>query len=83
MKQIRITCWFLDSEEFLAKLVISEGYKIIIRKIIDPIAIVTGRLQSMVPEKYDIYGKDEEINKFEEFINSSDFDIEIAKKEDP
>lgn len=80
MKQIRLMSWFIDSEEFLAKLVIHEGYRIIIRKIIDPIAIVTGRIAGgITPEKYDIVGKEEEINKFVDFIKQSEFDIEIIE----
>lgn len=79
MKQIRLVCWFVDSEEFVAKLVIVNGFKCIIRKIIDPMAIVTGR-GSITGEKYDFYGKEEEINKVIEFINQSDYDVEIIEK---
>ncbi len=79
MKQIRIRCYFTKSEDFIAKLVIHNGYKIIIRKIIDPMLIISSRM-SIIGEQYDIFGKEEEIDNLIEYLNSSDYDIEIIEE---
>lgn len=77
MEQIRITCWFENSEEFIAKLVITKGVKAIFRKIIDPIAIVTSR-GCITGEKYDVYGFTDEVEKLIDILN--EYDVEIVKK---
>lgn len=79
-KKICVKCWFLDSEEFIAKLAVKEGWsrRISIRKVIDPLNYVTGRLQGLIEaEQYEFYGKEEKINEVEEFFNTSDYDVEI------
>lgn len=81
MKQIRIVCWFEESEVWLARLVISEGFRIIIRKIVDPLLIMSTIARGIVGEKYDIKGEEDEINRF--IIWISDMDIEIIEKESP
>jgi hypothetical protein len=80
MKQIRIRCWFQKSEEFIAKLVIAKGYKIVIRKIIDPITIVAGK-GYLTGEQYDIVGKDEEVDKLIEYLETGDYDIDIEEEQ--
>ena len=80
MKQIRLRCLFEESEEFIAKLVIVKGYKIVIRKIIDPMAIITSN-HHLTGEQYDIIGHIEEIDKLIAYLKSSDYDIEIYEKE--
>lgn len=82
MTKIRVTCWFNNSEEFVAKLVIVNGYKCYIRKIIDPIAIITGR-SGYFGEKYEFSGKVEEIDKLADYLENSDFDVEVVRKEEP
>lgn len=79
MKHIRLTCWFTNSEEWLAKLVICEGYKISIRKIIDPLAIITGRGR-LCKESYDIFGFDKEVNRLKLYLENGDFDVEIIEQ---
>lgn len=79
-KKICVKCWFLDSEEFIAKVAVKEGWSrsIIIRKVIDPLNYVTGRLQNMIEgEQYEFYGKEKQINEVKEFFNTSDYDVEV------
>ena len=80
MTKIRVTCWFENSEEFVAKLVIANGYKCYINKIIDPMAIITGR-SGYFGEKYDFFGKIEEINKLTDYLENSDFDVDVVRLE--
>lgn len=79
MEQLRVRCWFTDSEEFVAKLIAKEGlFKLQIRKIIDPMYIITSR--GMIDgEQYDFFGKTEDINKLSEILKNSDFDVEIIE----
>lgn len=76
-----VKCWFLDSEEFIAKEAVKQGWsrKVIIRKVIDPLEYVTGRLQGMIcPAQYEFYGKEELINKIKDYFETSEFDIEVV-----
>jgi len=79
MEKIRVRCWFTDSEEFVAKLICKEGlFRLQIRKIIDPMHIITSR--GMIDgEQYDFFGKTEDINKLLEILKNSDFDVEIIE----
>ena len=81
MKQLRVRCWFMDSEEFIAKLICKEGlFRLQIRKIIDPMHIITSR--GMIDgEQYDFFGKTEEIDRLAEFLENSDYDVEVTRIE--
>lgn len=79
MEQLRLKCWFADSEEFVAKLVLKEGFRCSIRKIIDPMFIIISRGR-FGGEQYDFFGKTEEINRLVEFLENSGFDVEIIRK---
>lgn len=79
-KKVNVKCWFLDSEEFIARIAVKEGWSRIvsIRKVIDPLNYVTGRLQGMIEaEQYEFYGKEEYIDKVVNFFKTSDFDVEV------
>ena len=79
-KKVNVKCWFIDSEEFIAKLAVKEGWsrKLIIRKVIDPLNYVTGRLQGLIEaEQYEFYGKEEDTDKVVDFFEASDFDVEV------
>ena len=82
MKQIRVVCWFTDSEKFIAKLVVSNDINVRIMKNIDPVTIITGRVSAGISgEKYDIFGFGEEIDKLTEYLKASDFDVEIEERD--
>ena len=74
MKQIKIKCWFTDSERTIAYFILMGEYNIKVRKIIDPVIVMRVPLNG---EEYDIYGKEEEIDRFIEDLKSTDYDFEI------
>lgn len=74
MKQITIRCWFTNSEEFIARFVMVGKYSVKVRKIIDGTTILR---KSITGEFYDIFGKEEEVDRFIKDLESKDYDIEI------
>lgn len=84
MKRIVLTCWFTDSEEFIAKMAIKESLDCTIRKIIDPVEVLLTKKGSymIAGDKYEFYGKEEEISKVIKFINDHDYDVDVDEDED-
>ena len=81
MKQLRVICWFIDSEEFVAKLICKEGlFGLQIRKTIDPARIISSRGMNYW-EQYDFFGKEEDVDKLAKFLENSDFDVEVIRIE--
>lgn len=80
MKRIRVMCWFSDSEKIMADMIIVENFKCSLVKRIDPIGVISGRIEMGIePETYYIFGKPEEINKIIEYLKRGDFDVEIEE----
>lgn len=77
MKQVRIKCWFYDSEKTIAYYMMMGEQKIKVRKIIDPATV----MQDIVTgEQYDIFGKEEEVDSFIKDLCSNDRDIEVIER---
>lgn len=74
MKQIKIKCFFADSERTIAYFMLMGEYNIKIRKIIDPVIVMR---EPLTGEEYDIFGKEEGVNRFIEDLKSKDYDIEV------
>ena len=80
MEKIIVKCYFTNSEEFIAKVAVKEGWPrwISIRKVIDPLSIVTGRYDTLVDaEQYEFYGKREYIEKIRNFFTNGEYDVEV------
>ena len=85
MKRIILTCWFTDSEKFVAKMAIKGNWDCMIRKIIDPVEVLMAKDPYMIAgDRYEISGKEDEINKVIKFINDHyyDYDVDVDEDED-
>ena len=78
MEMLKVTCWFDDSEKIVSKIMLENGYKCRVVKVINPTAIIMGRTGGLYGDKYEFFGEVEEINKLAEYLENSDLDVNVT-----
>lgn len=74
MKSITIKCYFTDSENWISKILIEHGWdRIGAYKKINPHA----QHHVFISDRYVLTGREELIDELLDFLEESDFDIEI------
>ena len=81
MVNVRIICWFKNSETFISTVALKTGCagdsKVAIRKVIDPYQSLTDPFGDI--GTYDLYGFEENVNKMIDYIEQGDYDVEIIR----